>query len=173
MSEMAHGSRSGPRDPIAFAVVLIIVGVAALVLQNIDPGPDLGGWIVLIIGVGFLGAFLYTRQYGFLVPAGIMSGIGIGILAAQTQALTGEASGGLITLGLGFGFVAIWVIATIANAPGNHWWPLIPGGILVVVGGALAIGGQAVDLLQYWGIILIALGLLVLGRAWMGSRPSA
>ena len=48
----------------------------------------------------------------------------------------------------------------------NGWWPVLPGGFLTVVGGALLIGGQAVEVLDYWGIAVVAIGLLVLWRAF-------
>jgi hypothetical protein len=73
-------------------------------------------------------------------------------------------------LGLGLGFIAIWVIALLLEGARDRVWPLIPGGILAVVGGALLIGREAVDLLDYWGVVVIAIGLLLLWRAWMGTR---
>ena len=42
--------------------------------------------------------------------------------------------------------------------------------VLAVVGGALLVGGQAVDLLDYWGVVVIAVGVFVLWRAWAGAR---
>ena len=63
-----------------------------------------------------------------------------------------------------------WVTGAVMGVARNHWWPIIPGGILTVVGGALLIGGQAVDLLDYWGVAIIAVGLFVLWRAWSEAR---
>jgi hypothetical protein len=50
---------------------------------------------------------------------------------------------------------------------------VIPGGILTTVGAALLVGGQAIQLLDWWGIALVAIGLLVLGRAIAARRPQA
>jgi hypothetical protein len=171
MSDMAQGTGTGPRDRIVFAVILIVVGIAGLVLQTVETTPDLGGFVVLTIGLAFLGAFAFTRQYGFLVPGGIMTGLGAGIIASQNlTGLTDEQTGGAVVLGLGLGFLSIWVIGAIVHVAEHHWWPLFPGGVLAVVGAALLIGGQAVDLLDYWGVAVIALGLFVLWRAWAGGR---
>ena len=167
MTGMTHGARSHPRETIILAIVLIGVGIASLVANVV---PDSGGVIVLLIGLGLLAAFAYLREYGYLVPGGIMTGLGIGIVASLALDVTDEAQGGIVVLGLGLGFIGIWVIGALARVEGNHWWPFIPGGILASVGAALLIGGQAVDLLAYWPVVLIAIGLIVLARAAMELR---
>ncbi len=174
MTGISQGAGTGPRDRIAFAVILIVVGIAGLVGQVWQPTTDVGGWIVMVIGLGLLGAFAYTRQYGYLVPGGIMTGLGAGIVASEAFTFaTDEASSGAIVLGLGLGFLSIWVIGAVVRVAQHHWWPVIPGGILAVVGGALLIGGQAVDLLDYWGVAVIAVGVFVLWRAWVEGRARA
>ena len=173
MSEVAGGARQG-RDRTVFAIVLIIIGVIGLITQVWQPTTDIGGWIVLLIGLGFLGAFVYTRQYGYLVPGGIMTGLGAGIIVSQAITWSSdEGEGGAIVLGLGLGFVAIWVIGALMQAAESHWWPIIPGGILSIVGAALLIGGQAVDVLDYWGVAVVAVGLFILWRAWADNRSRA
>lgn len=167
MSGMAHGVGTGPRDHIVFGVILMVLGAVGLGLRLVEPTTDLGGLIVLGIGLGLLGAFAYTRQYGYLVPGGIMTGIGGGILVSQSVTIASdERSGGVIVLGLGLGFVSIWVIGGLVQVSQHHWWPLIPGAILATVGSALLIGDQAVRLLDYWGVAVIAIGLFVLWRGW-------
>src|SRR3990170_2102604 len=164
MSGMAQGAGTGARDRMALAVILIVVGAVGLASQMFELTTDVGGWIVMIIGLGLLGAFAYTRQYGYLIPGGIMTGLGAGIISSEAFTFaTDEASSGAIVLGLGL--LSIWVIGAIVRIAQNHWWPVIPGGILAVVGGALLVGGQAVDLLDYWGVVVLAVGAFVLWRA--------
>lgn len=170
MTTMSHGEATGPRDRIMFAIVLIIVGLGGLASQLLESRPDVGGWVVLIIGLAFLGGFVYSHKYGFLVPGGIMSGLGAGIVLEQSLTWTDEQSGGIVVLGLGLGFLSIWAIAAFTKAAGHHAWPLVPGFILAAVGAALLIGGQAVDLLDYWGVAVIGMGIILLWRAWSDSR---
>lgn len=172
MTGMSQSTRTGPRDQLVFAAVLILVGVGALVMQVAEQEQIAGGGVVALIGLGLLGAFAYTRTYGYLIPGSILTGLGIAIAVAEVVKATDEGEGGVIVLGLGLGFVGIWVLSSITRLSAHHWWPLVPGGILVVVGGALLIGGQAIQLLDYWGVILVAIGLLVLWRAARTMRPS-
>lgn len=173
MSEVAPQTGGSSRDRMAVAVILIVVGLAGLVGQVLDIQANMGGLIVTLIGVGFLAAFAFTRTYGYLVPGGIMTGLGVGIAASEGLALSDEQTGGAVVLGLSLGFLAVWVIGLLVRVERHHWWPIIPGGILGVIGGALLIGGQAVNLLDYWGVVIVAIGLIVLWRAWADSRARA
>jgi hypothetical protein len=170
MSGAPQGTRTQARDQMALAVILILVGVAGLAGQVLHLTANLGGLIVIAIGLGFAVAFAFTRHYGFLVPGGIMTGLGAGIIASESLALADDQPGGAIVLGLGLGFLAIWVVGAIARVERNHPWPLIPGGILAVIGAVLVIGGQMVNLLDYWGIGAIAVGIVVLWRSFAETR---
>jgi hypothetical protein len=167
MSGTAHGARTEPREGIVFAIILIAVGVGALAMQAM---PDAGSSVVLLIGLGLLAAFAFLREYGALIPGGIMTGLGAGILASQTLAINGEATGGVIVLGLGLGFISIWVIGAIAHVAEHHPWPLVPGGILTIIGVSQLVGGQAMELMRFWPVAVIAIGLIVLWRAWLETR---
>lgn len=173
MSGMTHDAGSGPRDRVVFGVILMALCVLGLALQLYEPSTDVGGLIVMGIGLGLLGGFAYTRQYGYLVPGGIMTGLGAGILVSQSvKFASDEGTGGVIVLGLGLGFLSIWVVGALVQVSQHHWWPLIPGTILATVGTALLVGERAIWLLDYWGVAVIAIGLLVLWRGWVeGHHP--
>ena len=174
MTHAPRQMRTHERDQVVFAVVLIAIGVIGVVTQYWQPSADIGGWVVMVIGLGFLGLFAYTRQYGYAVPGGIMTGLGVGIVVSQyVNWATDEGEGGAVVLGLGLGFLSILVLQSLAAEIRYSWWPVIPGGILATVGTALLIGGQAVQALDYWGIALVAIGLIVLWRVWATRRPAA
>jgi hypothetical protein len=143
-------------------VILIVVGAALFAVQLLHLDADV---IVLIIGLAFATAFVATRRYGLLIPAGILTGLGTGILLEDLGA-TGEP----VVLGLGLGFLAIYAVDRMTSGtrePG-HWWPLIPGAILMVIAGAESTFGEGGARLieQGWPILLIAAGawLLLRGR---------
>jgi len=172
MKEIRHGQRP-ERDHFVSGLVLVAIGLVALIGQVWQPREDVGGWVLLLIGIGFLAAYVYTRQYGYLVPGGIFTGLGAGVIVSQVVAWpTAEAEGAPVVLGLGLGFLGIWLIGELARVDRNRWWPLIPGSILGFVGVALLIGGDAIRALDYWGVILVGIGLVVIWRAWLERRPT-
>jgi hypothetical protein len=146
--------------------ILIGIGLAFLAGQLI---PHAGDYIVLAIGLTFLAAFVVTREYGFLVPGGIVTGVGTGIVFASN--LSAVEGGSLFMLSLGFGFIAIWVIGLVFRVRENHPWPLIPGIILGGIGAASLAGTRYAEIGRYgWPIALIALGAILLVRGWV-RRP--
>ena len=153
-------------DSIVGGVVLIIIGAGLLIAQFT---PDLGRYVVLVIGIGLLAIFVVNRAYGALVGGSIVTGVGAGIIIGAST--TGELAGAAVLLSLGAGFLAIWVISYLLRLEGRHWWPVVPGLILGSIGAALVIGGKATDLLSYWPVILIVIGVLVVGYALL--RPGA
>lgn len=141
-------------------VILIAVGVTLFAVQLLNLDGDV---IVLVIGLIFAAAYTATRRYGLLIPAGILSGLGTGILL-EDYGLMGEP----VVLGLGLGFLAIYAVdllAAGAREPGR-WWPLIPGTILTIIAGAESTFGPdgARLIAQGWPILLIAAGAWILLR---------
>lgn len=146
--------------------ILIGIGLAFLAGQLI---PNAGNFIVLAIGLTFLAAFAVTREYGFLVPGGIVSGVGAGVVIASE--MPGAEGGALFMLAIGSGFIAIWVIGLVFHVPENHPWPLIPGLIMGGIGAASLAGTRYAEVGRLgWPIALIALGAALLLRA-MVRRP--
>jgi hypothetical protein len=156
------------REPMVGGMVLVTIGVALLLAQL---APQLGQYIVLVVGLGLLAIFAFTRAYGALVGGAIVTGVGAGVAIAAST--TGDISGAAVVLSLGLGFVAIWATSYLLRMAERHWWPLVPGAILVSIGGALLLGGAAPNLIALWPLALIALGVLVIGRALMASRSTA
>jgi uncharacterized membrane protein len=147
----------------------ILLGVGFVLLLGQLTGQPL--YAMLALGSAFLVAYLASREYGFLVPGGILTGLGVGILAIVER----EGSPGLFLVSFGIGFVAIWVLDRLYTRASN-WWPLVPGGVLIAVGLALWQGGAAMDLLttagQWWPVILIAVGAWLLYDLWRDrSKP--
>ncbi len=143
-------------------VILIVVGVTLFAVQLLHLDADV---IVLVIGLVFGTAYAGIRRYGLLIPAGILIGLGTGILL-EDFGVMGEP----VVLGLGLGFLAIYgvdLLTSGARGPGR-WWPLIPGAILTVIAGAESTFGDegARVIQQGWPVLLIAVGawLLLRGR---------
>ena len=141
-------------------VILIVIGVTLFAIQWLHLDANV---IVLVIGLVFAGAYAATRRYGLLIPAGILTGLGAGIVL-EDFGLSREP----VVLGLGLGFLAIYAVDLLRGGSRDRarWWPLIPGAILIVIaagGGAFGDeGARAVE--RGWPIILIAIGAWLLLR---------
>lgn len=144
-------------------LILIVLGIAFLLMQYFEFGPAL---FLTLLGLAFLIPYVFTRSYGLLIPGCILAGIGIGLVFDRPPLGTAIA----VPIGLGLGFIAIFVVQLIV-ARQSHWWPLIPGGILVLVG--IAEGFPQAQLLveKGWPLILVLIGLLILaGQFWRTRR---
>jgi hypothetical protein len=150
------------KSPVVAGLLLIVAGLALFFLRDVVETRIV---MFLLIGTAFVAAFLYEREYGFLVPGGIMIGLGAGLAAEDYMALPIDNPA---PVGLGLGFLLIWVLDTMVTKTGG-WWPLIPGTALVVFG-----SGYAQEFLRWtfrdgWPLALVALGILLVARGLMGK----
>jgi hypothetical protein len=156
------------RGRLIGGAILILLGVAFFVTQFIG---DLGGSVILFAaGAIFLVAYFVTRTYGFLIPGCILFGLALG-QAADEGGLFSVS--GLSGIGLGIGFIAIFLIDWIYTR-NVRWWPLIPGGIITISGLASANENLQVLLSRGWPLILVVIGLVILAGAFglTGRRNS-
>ena len=153
------------RAQIIPGLILITLGIAFLLMQYFEFGPSL---FLVLLGLVFLIPYVVTRSYGLLIPACILTGIGVG-LAFERAAARPDVT---VSIGLGLGFLAIFVVQMVV-AGSSHWWPLIPGGILVLVGGAEAVPQIQGILEKGWPVILIVIGLTIIIGQLMWAKPKS
>ena len=114
---------------VVSGIALIALG---LLLYWLERHQDIGQSVIFFaIGSIFLASYLYSKNYGLLIPGCLLLGLGSGTLLDRTNRVDEPWQ-----VGLGAGFVAIFVIAMLYEKRA-HWWPLIPGGILLVSAFAL------------------------------------
>jgi hypothetical protein len=146
-------------------LILIALGAFLFIVQATGVGAEA---VVAVIGAGFLIAYAFTRQYGFLVPGGILTGLGAGIV----WEVTAPTAGGVVLIGLGAGFLAIWVVDAVMKHTPVPWWPIIPGGILATIGVLVETGQEGLlrEFTWLWPVALIAVGLILV-LTQLGRRP--
>jgi len=137
------------RRQIQTGIALILVGLGLYVVQQFE---GLGRTAIFFLLSGaFLAAYFYRREFGLLIPAGLIGGLGVGMFEAVP-----------LLAGIGGGFVAVTLIALIYERR-FEGWPLIPGTILILV------GLRETEVLQYfvdnWPLLLVVAGVLVLLRS--------
>lgn len=133
-----------------------IAGLVALIELNILRDEGIATFVLTAIALPFLVAFLRDREkWGLLIPAyvllavGVMVGlIGLGILNDLLI-----PSYVMFAIAIPF-FVAYW-------HDRQQWWPLIPSGILAVIGLAFLIAESAIEYVVPLALILIGGWLLM------------
>jgi hypothetical protein len=122
------------------------------------------------LGALFLLLGIVQREAGWIIPGGILSGIGLGIVLNEGpfNLFPGLEDGGVFMLS----FAAGWGLITLLTAvftKETHWWALIPGGIMALIGAAVLWGGLFANGLELlgtlWPLALIIIGLAILLNA--------
>lgn len=158
---MAPGPESSSRNGLLGGLVLVGIGVLLLAAQFV---PDAGRYVPLILGLAFLAAGLVRRTYGLVVPGGILTGVGAGVVL---NAIVPDApTGSLILFCLAGGFIGIWVVGLLLRLPENHWWPFVPATIIALAGLAV-LDQEHLDALRFWPVVLVVIGIAVI----VNSRP--
>jgi hypothetical protein len=151
-----------PERSIA-GLVLIAIGVI-IVISRLVPGT--GEYVLLAVGITCLVAFLLTREYGWAVAAGIISGFGVGVILSALY--TDPTDGMAFMLSVAGGFAAVWLLGFAADPPERNPWPLVPAVILAAVG--ISIITDMPGLID-WVIVAIAVILVLAGlRAFRAER---
>ena len=163
----------GRRSSLAAGLVLILLGALFLVIQLV---PELEAWfswpwIIIGVGIFLLVIGLLTGVPAMAVPACIVGGIG-GLLCWQNA--TGNWESWAYAWALIPGFVGVGIVLsgllggeTRQAIRGGGWLIMISLMLFAVFGsffGALGLAGD------YWPVLLIFLGLLILGRSLFRSR---
>jgi hypothetical protein len=146
-------------------LILIFLGIAFLLMQYFEFGP---GLFLVLLGLVFLVPYAFTRAYGLLIPGCILAGIGLGLIFDRPP-LTTEMT---VPIGLGLGFCAIFIVQWAVGGQA-HWWSLIPGGILILIGIAESIPQAQTLIEKGWSLILVFIGLLILGGQWFTRHDAA
>ncbi len=154
------------RNRLISGLVMILLGGLFLVDQFVEI-PSMGNLFLPGLGLIFLVWGMITRTGGLLIPGGILTGIGTGVYLMDVLPLEGEQEPGIFLLSFGAGFALITLLSLVFSDE-KHWWALIPGGILATIGGALYMGGAAMDVLElvgkFWPVALILVGVYIIFR---------
>lgn len=146
-------------------LVLVAIGLIIVASRLIS---GFGEYVLLAVGTTCLIAFLITREYGYAVAAGIVGGLGVGVVLSATA--TDPNDGAVFMLSLAGGFVVLWVLGFFADPPERNPWPLIPAAALAAIG--ISISTDNPGLID-WLVVAVAVILVIAGlRAFRGSRTT-
>lgn len=115
-----------------WAGVLLVIGVF-LLLKNLAVfgqwGELVWGALYLAAGLGFLVWFAFDLgRWWRVLPAFTLLGSGVWIVLQWRGVALGTWEGTLVLFGMALGF---WAVALVR---GEHWWAVVPAGVLTVLG---------------------------------------
>lgn len=157
----------------ALFLALVLMAVGGVLLAARWVRIDLAPALLLALGLAFALLAVVQRGAGALVAGLLLLGTGAGI-ALGRSALLGIPPSNWLFLSLGVAFVAIYLFGLLLRA-GRHWWPLLPGVALLLLGGAqyasrvdLVPPAAQVFVQTWWPAGLVLLGAVLLIRALRG-----
>ena len=156
------------RGRVVAGIALIAIGLLALLAQLTNW--SILGWILLpTLALIFLAWGLLTRNFGLIIPGGILGGLGLGIftMVGPFSSLFASVQPGLFMLCFAGGWALIALLSPVTSDR-VHWWPLIPGAVIGMIG-LFLLGGRftwaIMQLMGYaWALILIGAGAYLLLR---------
>ena len=149
-------------------VALGLIALASELAKDWFAYPD--GFVQLAIAVVLLVAYAFSRQYLFLVFGAILVGTGIG---TGLQDYGYDEKGGLVAIFSGAGFLAVYLVDVLTGTT-RRWWPIVPGTILVWIGGVALAQGTAAELWveRLWPAVLVVAGIVVVVASRRAHVPT-
>ena len=150
---------------VVAGLAMIVLGLALYMLMHSEAtwGPAA---LLVLMGGAFLGAYFYFSSHGLLIPGCILLGLGLGVFWEDSLLDVGNS----VQIGLGAGFLAVYLISLLYEGR-SQWWPLIPGGFLVLTGlpHSERVFRWAAD---NWPLVFVVIGIVILIGAFRGgARP--
>jgi hypothetical protein len=147
-------------------VLWAVAGLVALTTLNVLQDEFIAMYVLAAIALPFLVVFLRDRaQWWALIPAYVLLAVGLMVVLIESGVL-GEL---LIPAYVMFA-VAIPFLVVFAVNP-KEWWPLIPGGIMAVIGLAFLVAEAAVEYIAPAALVVV--GLWILARQFIRKQPAA
>jgi hypothetical protein len=152
--------------PLIPSYVLLLI---AVMIALVETGLMMDAWIATFvlagIGVPFLVVYLLNRQnWWALIPAYVMFVIGLMVGLIDAGVLRDTIIPAYVFLSIALPFFVVYIADT------SQWWPLIPGGIMGLMGVIFLMTGEFFAYVV--PILIILAGALILGRQVI-RRPSS
>ena len=130
-------------QPVGWGLFLLLAGIFVLLwnLGVMDPWGDLvWGALYALAGLGFLIWFAFgVGHWWRAIPAFTLLSIGAVIILGWRGINLGEWRAPIVLFGMALGFWAIVIVRK------EHWWALVPAGVLTTVGVLFGLWSRLTD----------------------------
>lgn len=145
--------------------VLLAIGAMLLLTEwSILPDDFVATFVLAAIALPFLVVFLRDRtNWWALIPAYVLLVVGIMVPLLDYNVLTDLWIPAYIMFAIAIPFFVVYVLNP------KEWWPLIPAGIMAVVGSSFLLSSGAARYLP--AVVLIVVGIIILTRQFRHIEP--
>ena len=138
-------------------VLWAVAGLIALVTLNVLQDEFVATYVLSAIALPFLVGFLRDRErWGLLIPAYVLLAVGVMVGLIGTGFLNDLLIPSYVMFAIAIPFFVVYA----RNR--KQWWPLIPGGIMAVIGLSFLIAEAAVEYIA--PVVLVLAGIWILVR---------
>jgi hypothetical protein len=134
-------------------VVAIFLALLALdILQDVF----VASFVLTAIALPFIVVFLKDRsRWAFLIPAYVLLAVGLMVPLLESGVLADVLVPAYVMFTIAIPFFAVYLWNR------QHWWALIPGGVLLIVSFAFLFAEAAAELIVPAVLILVGIGILL------------
>jgi hypothetical protein len=157
--------RCEPTLLIPAYVLWAVAGLVALTTLDVLWDEFIAFYVLAAIALPFLVVFLRDRaQWWALIPAYVLLAVGLMVALLESGVLSELLVPAYVMFAVAIPFLVVFALNPKA------WWPLIPGGIMAVIGLAFLVAEAAVE---YIGpVALVVVGIWILARQFMRKEPA-
>jgi len=158
--------RSEPTLLIPAYVLWVVAGLVALTTLDVLRDEFIAFYVLAAIALPFLVVFLRDHaQWWALIPAYVLLAVGLMVALLESGVLSELLVPAYVLFAVAIPFLVVFALNP------KEWWPLIPGGIMAVIGLAFLVAEAAVE---YIGpIALVVVGIWILARQFLRKEPAA
>jgi hypothetical protein len=151
---------------------LLVLGGIALLLQNLEILPAAGSlfWMAIFLlgGLAFLGVYFENREnWWAFIPGFTLLGLSASSLMEIILPSVDNVWGGMVFfLGISLGFLFVYI------AERQHWWAIIPFGVLLTLGIVALIDNANVGI-DSGAVFFLGIGLTFIALALLPGYVSS
>ncbi len=158
--------RSEPTLLIPAYVLWAVAGLVALTTLNVLQDEFIAMYVLAAIALPFLGVFLRDRaQWWALIPAYVLLAVGLMVVLIESGVLSELLIPAYVMFAVAIPFLVLFAVNP------KRWWPLIPGGIMAVIGLAFLVAEAAVEYIAPAALVVV--GIWILARQFIRKEPPA
>ena len=146
-------------------VLWAVAGLVALTTLNVLPDELIATYVLAAIALPFLVVFLRDRaQWWALIPVYVLLVVGLMVALIESGVLSELLIPAYVMFAVAIPFLVVFALNP------KQWWPLIPGGIMAVIGLAFLVAEAAVEYIAPAALVVV--GLWILARQFIRKEPA-